>query len=82
MIEVYVYLEGNRPKEVVVGRRHAIDRLLEGGFKTTPAERSTISRYLELPLPDLGSGVKLVGLVDRQAADREIIRVIGPGSTV
>lgn len=82
MIEVYVYMENNRPVEVVIGRRHAVDRLLKGAPPTTPSERTAISRYLETPLPDLGSGVKLVGLVDRVAPDREIVRVVGPGSSV
>lgn len=85
MIELYVYMEDNKPKEVIIGRRHAVDRLLADGFKTTPAERRSISVFLEAGPCDLGSGLTLVGWrlegPDR-VADRSITRVIGPGSEV
>jgi hypothetical protein len=81
MIEVYVYLEGAHPKEVILGRRHAVDRLLVGGFSTTPAERRRISVFLEGAPCDLGTGLHLVGFPP-DVPDRKIVRVVGPGSLV
>lgn len=88
MVELYVFMEGGRPKEVVMGRRHAVDRLLEGNYTTTPDERKRISLFLETGPCDLGAGIQLVGwILDRahyneRQPDREIVRVIGPGSNV
>lgn len=88
MVEVYVYMEGNNPKEVILGRRHAVDRLLWNGFKTTPDERRRISMFLEGAPCDIGAGLSLVGTLDdnkgynTREPDRQIVRVLGPGSTV
>lgn len=88
MVEVYVFMEGNNPKEVVLGRRHAVERLLQGGYKTTPDERRKISAFLECALPDVGDGIHLVGWIldkehyNERQDDRRIVRVIGPGSLV
>jgi len=81
MIEVYVYLEGNFPMEVVLGRRAAVDRMLVGDFKTTDTERRRISLFMEAGPCDLGSGLTLVGFPP-SVPDRKIVRVIGPGALV
>lgn len=81
MIEVYVYLEGLRPVEVVLGRRAAVDRLLAPPFKTTSDERKRISLFLEGPPCDLGTGITVVGFPP-DIPDRRIVRVIGPGAEV
>lgn len=81
MIELYIYLEGNTPKEVILGRRHAVDRLLLNGFKITPAEGRRISSFLEAAPCDLGSGLHVVGFPP-SVPDRRIVRVVGPGASV
>jgi hypothetical protein len=85
MVEVYVFMEGGRPKEVVLGRRHAVDRLLQNSYRTTEGERKAISLFLERAMPDIGEGIRLVGWIldfSEKVPDREIVRVLGPGSLV
>jgi hypothetical protein len=81
VIEIYVYMEGANPKEVILGRRQAVDRLLEGAFKTNPDERRKISLFMEAGPCDLGSGLHIVGYPP-ETPDRRIIRVVGPGALV
>lgn len=82
MVEVYVYLEGFEPKEVVLGRRPAVDRLLSGGFKTTQEERKRVSLFMEAGPCDLGKGLLIVGHPSEGIKDRRIVRVVGPGALV
>lgn len=88
MNEWYVYTEGGKPFEVVLGRMEAVRRILAPGgtFRTTPEEKKQISRFLEGNVCDLGGGLHLVGIVrsehDEAQPDRKIIRVIGPGTEV
>lgn len=86
MNEWYVYSEGGKPFEVILGRRHAVNRLLAGDFKVTPEEKKQCSRFLEGMVCDLGAGLHLVGLVKKEdqdaAPDRRLTRVIGPGAEV
>jgi len=88
MNEWYVFSEGGKPFEVCLGRRPAINRLLDGNFPTTPEERKQISRFLEGNVCDLGGGLKIVGIVrdwEQNAEprpDRSLTRVVGPGALV
>lgn len=88
MNEWYVFSDNGVPVEVVLGRRHAVNRLLQGEFKTTESEKKSISRFLEGTLCDLGSGLHLVGLAKDwvegtdAVGDRRLTRVIGPGTEV
>lgn len=82
MLEIYVYLEGNNPKEVALGRRQAVDLLLAGGFRTTAEERRRISLFMEAGPCDLGSGLTIVGHPSEGVPDRKIVRIIGPGALV
>lgn len=86
MNEWYVYSEAGKPFEVILGRKEAVARLLQGEFKTTPEERKQISRFIEGNVCDLGSGLHLVGLVkngeQEPMPDRRLTRCIGPGALV
>jgi hypothetical protein len=87
MNEWYVFSEGGKPFEVCLGRRHAVERLLLGDFKLTPAEKKQISLFLEGNVCDLGAGLHVVGLVREEGQtdkvpDRSLTRVVGPGAEV
>lgn len=92
MNEWYVFSEGDKPLEVCLGRRVAVDRLLEGDFPVTPSEKKQISLFMEAVVCDLGAGLHLVGTVreygDTELApaeprkDRRLTRVVGPGALV
>lgn len=81
MIETYVIMHGNKPVRVIIGRRQAVDALLEGGFKVNPSERRRITLFMEGLVPDAGTGITLVGFPPG-VPDRGAIRVPGPGSEV
>lgn len=81
MIETYVIMHGNNPVRVVIGRRQAVDALLEGGFKLNPDERRKITLFMEGLVPDAGTGLHLVGFPP-ELPDRRALRVPGPGSEV
>lgn len=75
-IEVYVYCEGTRPVEVVLGRQAAVKRLLRDSFPTTATEKKSISAFLEGNMCELGRGLALVGYPP-EVPDRSITRVSG-----
>lgn len=86
MNEWYVFSEGGKPFEVILGRRHAVNRLTADDFKTTETEKKQIMTFLEGNVCDLGGGLLLVGMVREpgkdKVPDREITRVLGPGALV
>lgn len=87
MNEWYVLTIGGKPFEAILGRRQAVERLIDHGeFPTTPEEKKAISRFLEGIICDLGAGLLVVGKVkaphEDQEPDRKITRVIGPGTEV
>ena len=89
MTEWYVYLEGVRPMEVILGRRAAVNKLFNNA-RSTEDERRRASLFLEAPMCDLGSGLRVVGWFEgvedgegeEYRPDRSIIRVLGPGTEV
>jgi hypothetical protein len=76
VIELYVYSEGNKPVEVVLGRFQAVKRLCSESFPTTAAERKAISAFLEGNVCELGRGIGLVGCPP-EVPDRKLTRVTG-----
>ena len=84
MNEWYVYLEGGQPKQILLGRRQALDRLTKDA-KITRDEQKRLQRFMDMPSPELGRPIKIVGWGldgNDPEPDRSIVRVLGPGSEV
>ena len=73
MTEWYIYYEQDQPREVLLGRRHALNRLLQGISLDGPTHRK-FQLLLEAGAPSLGEPIRF--------RDRHILRVIGPGTEV
>jgi hypothetical protein len=83
MNEWYVYLEAGVPKEIILGRRQALERLIKDA-RVTRDEYQRWQKQLTLT-PELGRPIRIVGWgLDEEdpEPDRWIVRVLGPGSEV
>lgn len=89
MVEWYVISEGYgtgwTPRQIVMGRRDAVNAFIEGQ-RLTLDEKKRVQLFLETPVCGLGDGLYIVRTIGdygkEETYDRKLTRVTGPGTEV